>query len=148
MGPQLELMERTMQLNPHLAFDGQCEAAFRFYEQCLGGKIGFLMTYGDSPLAEQVASDWGNKIVHATLALGDQRLTGADEPAEWYRKPQGFSVLLSVEAAPEAERIFEALAKNGTVRMPLQETFWALRFGMLVDQFGVPWMVNCERAPT
>jgi PhnB protein len=132
-----------MQLNPHLAFNGQCQEAFRFYEKCLGGKVVFMMTYGDSPMADQVTSDWGKKIIHATLALGDQRLTGADEPPEWYKKPQGFSVSLNVGAAAEAERIFHALAENGTVQMPLQETFWALRFGMLVDQFGTPWMVNC-----
>jgi PhnB protein len=132
-----------MQLNPHLAFNGQCQEAFRFYEKCLGGKVVFMMTYGDSPMADQVPADWGKKIIHATLALGDQRLTGADEPPEWYKKPQGFSVSLNVGAAAEAERIFHALAENGTVQMPLQETFWALRFGMLVDQFGTPWMVNC-----
>ena len=136
-----------MQLNPHLAFNGQCEAAFRFYEKCLGGKVVFMLSYADSPMAEQVPADWGKKILHATLGLGDQRLTGADVPPEWYKKPQGFSVSLNVSLAAEAERIFNALAENGTVQMPLQETFWALRFGMVVDQFGIPWMVNCGREP-
>jgi PhnB protein len=134
-----------MQVNPHLAFNGQCEAAFKFYEKCLGGKIVFMMTYGDSPMAEQLPADWSKKIIHATLALGDQRLTGADEPADRYKKPQGFSVSLNIGAVAEAERIFQALSESGAVQMPLQETFWALRFGMLVDQFGTPWMINCGK---
>lgn len=134
-----------MQLNPHLAFNGQCEAAFTFYEKCLGGKITFMMTYGDSPLAEQTPSEWHTKILHATVALGDHRLTGADAPAGNYQKPQGFSVSLQIRDAVEAERIFQALAEKGEVQVPLQETFWALRFGMLVDRFGTPWMVNCGK---
>jgi PhnB protein len=138
-------MEAMMQLNPHLAFNGQCEAAFEFYEKCLGGKIVVMMTYGDSPMAEKMPAAMLGKIVHATVAFGDQRLTGADVPAESYQKPQGFYVLLNVGDAVEADRIFKALAENGVVQMPVQETFWALRFGMLVDQFGTPWMINCGK---
>ena len=134
-----------MQLNPHLTFNGQCEAAFRFYEKCLGGKIVVMMMYGDSPMAEQTPLVWHKKIIHATLALGDHRLTGGDVLPESYQKPQGFSVLLKIDAAAEAERIFNTLAQNGTVQVPLQETFWALRFGMLIDQFGTPWLINCEK---
>jgi PhnB protein len=134
-----------MQLNPHLTFDGQCEAAFQFYERCLGGKIVMMMSYGDSPVAEQTPPDWRKKIIHATLALGDQRLTGGDAGPERYQKPRGFSVLLQVGDAAETDRIFAALAEKGTVEMPVQETFWALRFGMLVDQFGTPWIVNCGK---
>jgi PhnB protein len=134
-----------MRLNPHLAFNGQCEAAFRFYETCLGGQVVMMMTYGDSPLAEQTPPDWRGKVLHATFTLGDHVLTGADAPPEGYQKPQGFSVLLNFEEADaaEADRIFAALAEGGTVQMPIQETFWALRFGMLVDRFGTPWMINC-----
>jgi PhnB protein len=77
--------------------------------------------------------------------LGDHVLTGADAPPEHYQKPQGFSVLLHIGDAAEADRIFKTLAENGTVQMPIQETFWALRFGMLVDQFGTPWMINCGK---
>jgi len=134
-----------MQLHPHLAFNGQCEAAFHFYEKCLGGKVIVMMTYGDTPIEEETPPDWRKKIIHATLALGDQRFSGADVTAEHYQKPQGFSVLLNLSDAAEADRIFTALADGGTVQMPLQETFWALRFGMLVDQFDIPWLVNCEK---
>jgi len=134
-----------MRLNPHLSFNGQCQAAFEYYEKCLGGKITFMMTYGDSPMAAESAPDWQKKILHAALALGNELLTGGDSPAEFYKTPQGSYVLLSVDAAVEADRIFKELAENGTVQMPIQETFWALRYGMLIDQFGTPWMVNCSR---
>jgi len=134
-----------MKLNPHLAFNGQCEAAFKFYEECLGGKITFMMTYGDSPVAEQTSPARRTKILHATVALGDDRLTGADVSPESYQEPQGFSVSLQIGDAAEADRIFKALAENGAVQMPVQETFWALRFGMLVDQFGTPWIINCGK---
>ena len=103
-------------MNPHLTFNGQCEAAFRFYEKCLGGKIVVMMMYGDSPMAEQTPLAWRKKIIHATLALDDHRLTGGDRPAESYQKPQGFSVLLKIGSAAEAERIFNSLAQNGTVQ--------------------------------
>lgn len=134
-----------MRVNPYLTFNGQCEAAFKFYEQALGGKIGMMMTYGNSPMAAQLPPGWHNKIVHATFDLGDQVLQGADSPPGSYQKPQGFSVTLHVEAAAEAERIFSNLAGNGAVHLALQGTFWALRFGMLVDQFGTPWMINCGK---
>jgi PhnB protein len=134
-----------MRLNPHLTFNGQCEAAFQFYEKCLGGKIVMMMTYGDAPIAEQTMPDWRKKVIHATFALGDHVLTGADTPPESYQKPQGFSVLLHIGDAAEAELIFKALAEKGTVQIPLEETFWALRFGTLVDQFGTPWLINCGK---
>jgi PhnB protein len=134
-----------MDVNPHLEFNGQCEAAFTLYETCLGGKIGVMMTYGDSPMADQTPRDWRNKILHATLALGGHRLTGGDVAPENYRKPQGFSVLLTIGTAPEADRIFRTLAEEGVVQMPIQETFWALRFGMLADRFGIPWIVQCGK---
>lgn len=135
-----------MQLNPYLTFNGQCEAAFKFYEQCLGGKIVMMMTHGESPMAEQTAEAWRDKILHAQLTIGDIVLMGSDAPPDYFEKPQGFSVNLQFEDVAEAERVFQALAESGTVRMPLQETFWAKRFGMFVDRFGTPWMVNCSEA--
>jgi PhnB protein len=135
-----------MQLHPHLSFKGDCEAAFQFYEKCLGGNITFMMPYEGSPMANQVTAAWRNKILHATLKLGDRVVTGADTPADQYQKPQGFSLGLNITEPTEAERVFQGLAENGTVQMPIRETFWALRFGMLVDQFGIPWMINCGKA--
>jgi PhnB protein len=134
-----------MKWNPYLGFNGQCEAAFKFYEKVLGGKILMSMKYGESPMAGQTSPDWHNKILHATLAVGDQMLQGADAPPDRYQTPQGISVMLSVDAPTEADRIFKALSEKGTVRMAIQETFWAQRFGMLVDQFGTPWMINCGK---
>jgi PhnB protein len=132
-----------MRWNPHLTFNGQCEMAFKFYEKCLGGTIVMMLPYGDSPMADQAPSGWHDKVLHATFALGDQILTGGDEPSASYQKPQGFSILLNIAAADEADRVFEMLAENGVVHNPVQETFWAQRFGMLVDRFGIPWMINC-----
>ncbi len=137
-----------MRLNPNLSFGGQCEAAFKFYERCLGGKIVFMLTYGNSPMAEQVPPGWREKILHATLEVGDNVLMGADPVPEQYEQPKGFEVLLGIDDPADAERIFHALAENGTVQMPLQKTFWAVRFGVLVDQFGIPWAINCHQAPS
>ncbi len=131
-----------MQINPYLFFNGQCEAAFKFYEKCLGGKIETLLTYGNSPMAEETPSQWRDKIMHAHLIVGDRELMGADSPPEMQEEPKGFSVSLQFDDPVEAERVFYILAENGTVRMPIQETFWAKRFGMLVDRFGIPWMIN------
>ncbi|HEV3256038.1 MAG TPA: VOC family protein [Gemmataceae bacterium] len=135
-----------MQLNPYLTFNGRCEAAFKFYERCLGGKIETMMTHAGTPAEQHVPSEWRNKILHARLVVGDDVLMGSDAPPDHYEQPKGFSVSLQIKAPGDAERIFHALAENGTVQMPLQQTFWAARFGMLVDQFGIPWMVNCEQA--
>ncbi len=132
-----------MQLNSHLLFNGQCEAAFKFYEQVLGGKIETLMTHAGTPAENQVPAEWRDKILHATIRIGDQTLMGADAPPQHYTTPQGFSVALHMTDPAEAERIYKALSENGTVKMPLQQTFWAIRFAMLVDRFGIPWMINC-----
>ena len=137
-----------MKLNPYLMFNGQCEAAFKFYEQCLGGKITAMMTYGESPessMSDQTPSEWRNKIMHVGLMIGDQELMGSDSPPKYHEEPQGFSVSINLNEPAEAERIFNTLAENGKVRMPFQQTFWAYRFGMLVDQFGIPWMINCDQ---
>ncbi len=127
-----------MQLNPYLTFDGQCEAAFRFYEQALGGTIVAIMTCGESPMAEQTPAELRGQIMHARLIVGDTVLMGSDAPGERYEKMKGFSVALGVDEPAEAERVFNALAAGGTVTMPIQETFWAHRFG-------TPWMINCEK---
>lgn len=136
-----------MRLSTHLSFNGRCAEAFRFYEQCLGGKIEFSMTYGESPMADHVSPEWRDKIIHTTLIVGDTEVSGADAPPGYFETPAGFSVALHVKEPTEAERVFHALAENGKVTMPIQQTFWAVRFGMLVDQFGIPWMINCEQAP-
>jgi len=135
-----------MQLNPYLNFNGQCEAAFKFYEQCLGGKIVAKFTYGETPAAEHVSAESRDRMMHVRLVVGDAVLMGSDSPPELFEEQKGMYVSLNIDSPAEAERIFHALAEGGSVRMPIEETFWAARFGMLVDRFGIPWMINCENA--
>lgn len=134
-----------MQVNAYIMFSGQCEAAFRFYAKCLGGTIEAMLPHEGTPAADHVPAAWRQKIMHARLRLGDGVLMGSDAPPPYQEKPQGFSVALHFKEPAEAERAFHALAEGGTVRMPIAETFWATRFGMLVDPFGIPWMINCPR---
>jgi PhnB protein len=134
-----------MQLNPYLSFDGRCEAAFKFYEKALGGKIVAKMTYGETPMKDQSPANWHGKIAHMRMTIGDTLLMGSDSPPDRYEPAKGTTLTLGVDEPAEAERVFKALSENATVSMPIQETFWALRFGMLTDQYGVPWMINCER---
>jgi PhnB protein len=135
-----------MQMNPYLFFDGQCEAAFKFYEKALGGKIEAMMTHEGTPAAEHVPAEWRSKIIHARMTLGGQLLMASDAPPEQQQKPQGFSLNLGTNDPAEAERLFRVLSEGGKITMPIAETFWAHRFGMLVDRFGIAWMVNCEKA--
>lgn len=136
-----------MKINPYLhSFSGQCEEAFKFYEKALGGKIVAMITYSGSPMAKDTPPEWQNKILHARLVVGENTIMGSDAMPDRFEKPQGFSVTINVETAEEAERVFKALSEKATVRCPLEETFWAIRFGMLVDRFGIPWMINCEKA--
>ncbi len=135
-----------MQLNPYLTFNGQCEAAFKFYERCLGGKITAMIPHAGTPAEQHVPPERLNKIMHARLTVNDQVLMGSDAPPDRYQQPKGISVSLQIKDPNDADRTFKALSENGTVQMPIQETFWALRFGMFVDQFGIPWMINCEKA--
>lgn len=133
-----------MRMEPHLTFCGDCEEAFRFYERLFGGKLAML-SYGSSPAASTVPEGWRSKIVHATLVLTDgNRLLGADVIREHFERPQGFYVLAALRDATEAQRVFEALADGGSVRMPLQKTFWSPSFGAVVDRFGIPWEITVE----
>ena len=135
-----------MQLSSSLSFNGQCEEAFNFYKQCLGGNIQAMMKWGGSPMADQVPPELHSKIMHAALTVGDSVLMGSDSPSDQYETPRGFSVVVAIDDVADAERIFGALSEKGNVTMPLQQTFWATRFGMVVDRFGIPWMVNCGNA--
>jgi uncharacterized glyoxalase superfamily protein PhnB/uncharacterized protein YndB with AHSA1/START domain len=137
--------ERAMQLNTYLTFAGQCEAAFKFYEKVLNGKIESMLTHERTAAAQHVPAEWRDKIMHARMSIGDKVLMGSDAPPDRCEPMKGFFVMFGAERPAEAERVFNALAENGTVRMPLQETFWAARFGMLVDRFGTPWMINCDK---
>ena len=136
-----------MDLNPYLFFNGTCEAAFKFYEKALGGKILAMMPHAGSPAESQVSPEWKDKIIHARMQIGEMLLMGSDAPPGHFNPPQGFSINLGVKTPEEADRLFNALSEKATtITMPIAETFWAKRFGMLVDQFGTPWMINCEKS--
>jgi PhnB protein len=133
-----------MEMVPYLSFKGDCEAAFKFYEQSLGAEPGGLFRYGGSPMADDAPAGWADKVMHASLKLGNQVLMGGDVAPDAYEPPKGISLSLQIKNTPDAERIFRDLAEGGKVLFPLEKTFWAARFGMVVDRFGIPWMINCE----
>jgi PhnB protein len=132
-----------MKLQPYLHFGGDCRAAMEFYRQVLDGEIVTMMTYGEGPpgLAEPA---WQDRILHATLKIGEEELLGSDAPPGRYQPPAGFDVTIALDDLDEAKRIFAALSEGGSVTMPLQQTFWTRGFGMITDRFGVRWMINCE----
>ena len=131
-----------MLLNPYLVFDGQCEAAFKRYAEVLGGEIVAMSRFDASPGCERMPADMRDRVMHVRLHVGDQVLMGSDSPSEHYEATNGMSVAINVDDRAEGERIFDALADGGTTRMAFEETFWAKGFGMCVDCFGTPWMVN------
>jgi PhnB protein len=133
-----------MQMNPYLSFKGECETAFKFYERCLGGQLGAIFRYAGTPMAGDVPADWSDKVMHGSVTVGDQVLLGADIAPDRYEEPKGFSLSLQIKSAPDAERIFHELSRGGRVVLPLEKTFWAVRFGVLVDRFGIQWLINCE----
>ncbi|MGO4765394.1 VOC family protein [Cupriavidus sp. 2KB_3] len=134
-----------MQVQPYLDFGGRFDEAMAFYGKVLDAKVTFLMRYKEAPPGEAPASPaWGDKVMHANIQIGDSQIMASDGREG---EPYPFSgFMLSVGYVPNAEgkRIFEALAEGGRVLMPYQKTFWAEGFGMLVDKFGMSWMVNCE----
>ena len=132
-----------MEMATYLSFKGDCEAAFRFYEACLGATVGPMFRYAGTPFADQVSSDWHDKVMHASLTLGNQVLMAADQPPERYEAPKGFSLSLQMNDTTDAERIFGELASGGKILSPLEKTFWAERFGVVVDRFGITWLINC-----
>lgn len=133
-----------MKLSPHLVFDGRCAEAFRFYQSCLGGTLPMLLTWGGTPAAGHVPADWQDKIIHARLVSGDLVLLGSDAPPATYRPPGSTTNVVTCDTAEEAERVFAALGQDGETSMPMEETFFARRFGVLSDRFGMPWIVICE----
>ena len=133
-----------MLMSPYLSFKGDCEAAFKLYAECFGGKIGDMFRYGPSPMAGQVPPEWSDKIMHGSVSIGEQVLMGADLAPNQYEAAKGFSLSIHLNSTADAERIFAALARDGSVVMLLEKTFWAERFGALVDRFGIPWSINCE----
>ena len=131
-----------MRINPYLNFNGQCREAFTYYADVLGGKVNVEMTWGEMPGADQFPAEMRDKIMHGTLAIGDQLIMGSDTPPDRYAPPTGLNVAIHADDKTSGERIFKALADGGKVTMDFQQTFWSPGFGMCVDRYGVPWMVN------
>ena len=134
-----------VRLNPYLNFPGNCREAFDFYAGVLQAEISFLITMGESPMANEVPAESHHHICHVCLEGEGIVLMGSDCPPETYEKPQGTIINVQAETTERAEAIFAALSDGGEIRMPMEETFWAERFGMCIDRFGVPWMVNCDK---
>lgn len=132
-----------MNVSFHLHFNGQCQEAFKYYEEVLGGKIGTMLSFGDSPHAENVPSEWLEKIVHANINVAGVELAGDDLQSEEYEQPKGFYILLGIETEERTKSIFDSLSKNGSILFPLQKTFWSPCYGIVVDQYGTPWKLNC-----
>lgn len=133
-----------MRFIPYLNFDGTCREAFEFYAETFGGTIDAMIPHGGSPIEDQVPAEWHDLILHAHMTAGDTVIMASDSPPGRHEQPKGLYVHIGLEDPAEADRIFAALSKGGRVTMPLDRTFWAQRFGMVVDKYGTPWMVNCE----
>jgi PhnB protein len=132
-----------MQISPYLFYNGNCEAAFKFYEKVLGGKIEMLLRNEEAPESMPSPPERKKQIMHGRISIGGEVLMASDAPPDRFHKPQGFSISLTVGDPMEAERKFKALSEGGSLNMPFGKTFFSRGFGMCVDQFGIPWMVNC-----
>jgi len=135
-----------MKFTPYLNFNGTCKEAFAFYAKLMGGEVTFMQTFGESPMREHMPPVFHDHVMHATLSVGDASFMASDAPGDRYNAPQGTYISLSLSDPDEAERIYAGLAEGAKIEMPIQATFWAAKFAMLTDRFGIPWMINCEVA--
>jgi PhnB protein len=134
-----------MQITASLNFNGDCAEAFRFYAEVFRAKIEQMMTDKDIPAGVTMPNVelWKDKVLHVLLRGDGFEIAGSDTPSAYYQKPQGLAVSIGVTDPGEAERLFKARSEKGSVRMPLENTFWAQKYGMCTDRFGIPWMINC-----
>jgi PhnB protein len=132
-----------MQVHPYLLFNGTCRQAMEFYQKHLGGELQ-IMNFDQMPGGQRPPQS-ENLVMHAALTQGPLMIMASDAtPNHPITQGDYAFISLSVDSIPDAERLFKALSEKGEIRMPLEETFWAKRFGMLSDQFGIKWMINCE----
>ncbi|HEX5481582.1 MAG TPA: VOC family protein [Terriglobia bacterium] len=134
-----------MKLNTYLNYGGNCQQAFRFYEQHLDGRITMMKTHGEMPESPQVDPEWKNAVLHARIIVGEAEIMGSDVPPERFQPMRSVYLSLTVNSIEEAERIYALLSEGGEVFMPMEETFFAFRFAMLRDKFGTSWMIIHER---
>jgi PhnB protein len=132
-----------MQIQPYLFFDGHCEEAIEFYKRALGAKVTMLMRFKEMPDPQPGSIPPGaeDKVMHASLQVGEATVLVSDGQCQGQEKPQGFALSLTAADDAEAKRLFAALSDGGEVRMPLGKTFFSSQFGMAADRFGVSWMV-------
>jgi len=132
-------------LNPYIHFDGCAADAIKHYERALGAQVEVIMRYGDAPQIQCAASD-KERVMHACLRIGDERLMISDQSSDMTAaRDSNVSVMLDEDNVECLQLKFEALAAGGKVTVPLHESFWGSKFGMLTDRFGVQWMLNCDR---
>lgn len=131
-----------MQMTPYLNFTGQCREAFEFYAKVLRGEITATMSYGESPMSDEMPPESHDQVMHTHVIAQGAQLMGADGPPPEDGTGHGMWVALNVDTAEEAERIFEAFSEGADIKMPMEKTFWAERFGMLIDRFGTAWIIN------
>jgi PhnB protein len=134
-----------MKANTYIFFHSTCREAFAFYEALGIGTVQDLIANKDAPSGQQYDPARADNIMHGSLRIGDTLLMASDMPKDWYKKPEGYGIHLTASSIAEAQRLFAALSEGGDVQMPLEETFWAERFGACVDRFGIPWMVSVDR---
>lgn len=133
-----------MQLHPYLTFPGTCAEAFSFYEEVFGGEVEHMAYFRDGKALDDTPPEMLDKVMHARLRIGERHLMGSDAMDEHYEQPRGIYVQMSISDIDRARRIFQRLAKNGTVKVPFEPTFWAAGFGICRDRYGTPWMINCD----
>jgi PhnB protein len=132
-----------MHFVPYLSFDGNCREAFNVYHRIFGGDLVAMISHEDMQIPD-LTDEWKERIMHARLVVGDTVLMGGDSPPGIYSPPAGFCSSVQVQSTEKAERIFAALSEGGNVLMPLEQQPWAIRFGMVTDRYGIPWMINVE----
>jgi PhnB protein len=130
-----------MQLQPYLFFEGRCDEAIEFYKKSLGAKVDMLMRFKEAPDQSMISPGSADKVMHAAVHIGDSQVLMSDGHCQGSANFAGFSLAVSAATNADAERMFNALADGGQVRMPLAETFFATRFGMVADKFGIGWMI-------
>jgi PhnB protein len=137
----------TMKFTPYLNFNGHCREAMNLYQQLFGGELTAMMSFGETPAAEHVPKELQGNIMHACLEFGDgQTLMASDTTPQCpYVGVKGMAVAVNIIGTERTERIYKALAEGGKIEMELQQTFWALRFASVIDRFGTPWLINCDK---
>lgn len=133
-----------MNFTPYLTFNNNCAEAMAFYADIFGGEVTALQTFGQSAMSVNLPAEMHDLVMHASLRIGGQVIMASDDPSGNYTPPRGIQVQTGIPDFPQAQRIFDALAVGGVVKMPFEATLVTSGFGMVRDRFGIPWMVNCD----